>query len=198
VFQVRIHGRGGQGVVTASEMLALAAFLEGRHAQAFPSFGSERTGAPVASFVRTSDDPIRVREPVMTPDAVIVQDVTLLHRIDMFAGLRADGFVVINSAHDVAWRDICPPGHEGDPEHLVSVNATEIAVRHIGRPVPSAALLGAFAALTGLVTIESVVRAVQERLPGKIGVDNALAATETYEAVRARASSGGLSRAPAG
>jgi len=196
VFQVRIHGRGGQGVVTASEMLALAAFLEGRHAQAFPSFGSERTGAPVASFVRISDDPIRVREPVMTPDAVIVQDVTLLHRIDVFAGLRPDGFVVINSAHELQWCDVCPPTREGDPERLVSVNATEIAVRHIGRPVPSAALLGAFAALTGLVTIESVVSAVHERLPGKVGVDNAAAATETYRLVTARASSGGLSRAP--
>jgi pyruvate ferredoxin oxidoreductase gamma subunit len=195
VFQVRIHGRGGQGVVTASEMLALAAFLEGRHAQAFPSFGSERTGAPVASFVRISDSPIRVREPVMTPDAVIVQDVTLLHRVDVFAGLRPDGFVVINSAHNIEWCDVCPPSREDDPEHLVCVNATEIAVRHIGRPVPSAALLGAFAALTDVVTIASVIEAVQERLPGKVGADNAAAATETHQLVVARASSGDVSRA---
>ena len=86
MFQVRIHGRGGQGVVTAAELLALAAFREGRHAQAFPSFGSERTGAPVVAFCRIDDRPIRVREPIMTPDALIIQDPTLLHQVDVFGG----------------------------------------------------------------------------------------------------------------
>lgn len=198
MFQVRIHGRGGQGVVTASEMLALAAFTEGRHAQAFPSFGSERTGAPVASFVRISDDPIRVREPVMNPDVVIVQDVTLLRRVDVFAGLRPDGLAIINSTHDVEWAEICPPLRDRDPDHLVTVGATEIAIRHIDRPVPSAALLGAFAAVTGMVTIASVESAVQERLPGRIGTDNAAAAAETYELVRSAIRERGLSRASAG
>ena len=88
MFQVRIHGRGGQGVVTAAEMLSLAAFDEGRHAQAFPSFGSERNGAPVVSFCRIDDRPIRLREPVSAPDALIIQDPTLLHQVDVFAGLR--------------------------------------------------------------------------------------------------------------
>ena len=87
VFQVRIHGRGGQGVVTAAELLSVAAFDEGRHAQAFPSFGSERTGAPVVSFCRI-DAPIRVREPIAEPDALIVQDPTLLHQVDVFGGLE--------------------------------------------------------------------------------------------------------------
>ena len=88
MFQVRVHGRGGQGVVTAAELLASAAFREGRHAQAFPSFGSERTGAPVVSFCRIDDLPIRTHEPVTEPDAVIVQDPTLLHQVELFAGLR--------------------------------------------------------------------------------------------------------------
>jgi pyruvate ferredoxin oxidoreductase gamma subunit len=97
MFEVRIHGRGGQGVVTAAELLSVAAFDEGRHAQAFPSFGSERTGAPVVAFCRVADQEIRVREPVVTPDALVVQDSTLLHQVDVFAGLKADGYALINS-----------------------------------------------------------------------------------------------------
>ena len=87
MFQVRIHGRGGQGVVSGAEMLSVAAFLEGRYAQAFPSFGSERMGAPVMAFCRIDDKEIRLREPVLEPDALIVQDATLLHQVDLFSGL---------------------------------------------------------------------------------------------------------------
>lgn len=97
MFQVRIHGRGGQGVVTAAEMLSIAAFEEGRHAQAFPSFGSERTGAPVVAFCRIADKEIRLREPIMEPDALIIQDPTLLHQVDLFSGLSPTGFILINS-----------------------------------------------------------------------------------------------------
>ncbi len=89
MFQIRIHGRGGQGVVTAAEMLSVAAFLEGRHAQAFPSFGSERTGAPVVAYCRLDDREIRLREPINEPDAIIIQDPTLLHQVDVFEGLAA-------------------------------------------------------------------------------------------------------------
>jgi pyruvate ferredoxin oxidoreductase gamma subunit len=99
VFEVRIHGRGGQGVVTAAELLSVAAFDEGRHAQAFPSFGSERTGAPVVSFCRISDAPIRTREPVAEPDALIVQDPTLLHQVDLFAGLGPGAYALINNCY---------------------------------------------------------------------------------------------------
>ena len=97
MFQVRVHGRGGQGVVTAAEMLSMAAFEEGRHAQAFPSFGSERTGAPVVAFCRIADREIRLREPIMEPDAIIIQDPTLLHAVDVFAGLGKNGYLLINT-----------------------------------------------------------------------------------------------------
>src|SRR5271166_6451344 len=97
LFQTRIHGRGGQGVVSAAEMLSVAAFLEGKHAQAFPSFGSERMGAPVMAFCRIDDKEIRLREPVMHPDALIIQDPTLLHQVDLFSGLSPDGYILINS-----------------------------------------------------------------------------------------------------
>src|SRR4051812_13934833 len=97
MLQIRIHGRGGQGVVTAAELLALAAFRDGRHAQAFPSFGSERTGAPVVAFCRIDDRPIRAHEPVDAPDAVVIQDATLLHQIAVFDGLSDRGTIIINT-----------------------------------------------------------------------------------------------------
>ena len=100
MFQVRIHGRGGQGVVTAAELLSVAAFNEGRYAQAFPSFGSERMGAPVISYCRMADGPIRTHEPIAEPDALIVQDPTLLHQPGLLTGLRPDGFLLINSAYE--------------------------------------------------------------------------------------------------
>src|SRR5690242_21681029 len=98
MFQIRVHGRGGQGVVTAAELLSVAAFAEGRHAQAFPSFGSERTGAPVVAFCRLDDRPIRLREPVLEPDAVIVQDATLLRQVDVLNGLSDDGYLLVNTS----------------------------------------------------------------------------------------------------
>src|SRR5690349_10096048 len=102
MFAVRIHGRGGQGAVTAAELLSVAAFDEGRHAQAFPTFGSERTGAPVVSFCRIDDVPIRLREPVAHPDALVVQDPTLLHHGNLLAGLDDDGCLLVNTGRSVA------------------------------------------------------------------------------------------------
>src|SRR5680860_176086 len=101
MIQIRIHGRGGQGVVTAAELLALAAFRDGKEAQAFPSFGSERTGAPVTAFCRIDSQPIRSREPVYHPDVLLIQDSTLLHQVDVFAGLSAQAIVIINSTRNV-------------------------------------------------------------------------------------------------
>ena len=97
MLQIRIHGRGGQGVVTAAEMLALAGFMEKHHAQAFPSFGSERTGAPVVAFARLASHEIRVREPVLEPNVELVQDRTLLDSVNVFEGLQPDGYVLINT-----------------------------------------------------------------------------------------------------
>src|SRR5512140_340803 len=100
MFQIRIHGRGGQGVVTGAEMLSIAAFIEGRYAQAFPSFGSERMGAPVTAFCRIDDREVRLREPVLTPDALIIQDPTLLHQVDLFKGFKPSRIIIINSMRD--------------------------------------------------------------------------------------------------
>jgi pyruvate ferredoxin oxidoreductase gamma subunit len=121
MFQVRIHGRGGQGVVTAAEMLSIAAFEEGRHAQAFPSFGSERTGAPVVAFCRIADKEIRLREPIMAPDAIIIQDPTLLHQVDVFAGLKKDGYILINTTKTFEQLGLGDFVRDWHPERLCTV-----------------------------------------------------------------------------
>ena len=148
MFQIRIHGRGGQGVVTAAELLSVAAFREGRHAQAFPSFGSERTGAPVVAFCRIDTHPIRLREPILAPDALIIQDPTLLHQVDVFGGLTRDGYILINTSRSFEDLGLGEFATGFRAERLCTVPATEFALKHIGRPLPNAALLGGFGSFT--------------------------------------------------
>jgi pyruvate ferredoxin oxidoreductase gamma subunit len=182
MFQIRIHGRGGQGVVTAAELLSVAAFRDGKHSQAFPSFGSERTGAPVVSFCRIADKEIRLREPVLAPDCLIVQDVTLFRSVDVFQGLKSDGYLLVNATRTFAELQIEPAVARLPPGHARIVPASELAMRHIGRPLPNAALLGAFAALTRLVTLDHVADAIREFFPGKIGEANVAAAQGAFDA----------------
>jgi pyruvate ferredoxin oxidoreductase gamma subunit len=184
MFQIRIHGRGGQGVVTAAELLSVAAFLEGKHAQAFPSFGSERMGAPVMAFCRIDSKPIRLREPVTQPDALIIQDPTLLQQVEVFEGLAANGYVLLNSTRsfeDLGLTELTAKLPSG---HCRTVSASELAMRHVGRPLPNAALLGGFAGITGVLKIESVLAAIREKFSAKIAASNAAAAQEAYDAVR--------------
>jgi pyruvate ferredoxin oxidoreductase gamma subunit len=181
MLQVRIHGRGGQGVVSGAEVLAVAAFLEGRHAQAFPSFGSERMGAPVMAFCRIDDRAIRLREPVMEPDALIIQDATLLHQVDLFQGLARDGTVVVNSSRPLAELGLEALRERAPGVRLFALPATEIALRHVGRPVPNMPLLAAFAALTHSVALDSVLAAIREKFPPRLADPNVAAAREAYE-----------------
>src|SRR5512140_2765258 len=185
MFQVRIHGRGGQGVVTAAEMLSIAAFREGRHAQAFPSFGSERMGAPVVAFCRLDNKAIRLREPVMKPDTVIIQDPTLLHQVDLFGGLVKDGYVLINTGKPLEALGLAEIARGWRLQRVATVNATELALRLVGRPVPNAALLGAFAALTKQVSLASVAAAIAETFSEKLARGNIAAASEAYALVNA-------------
>jgi len=184
MFQVRIHGRGGQGVVTATEMLSVAAFDEGCHAQAFPSFGSERTGAPVVAFCRIDDKAIRLREPIMNPDALIIQDPTLLHQVDCFAGLKPDGYILINTGKTFEELGLGDFVATHRAERLRTVPATELALKHVGRPVPNVPLLGGFAAVSGILRLESVIKAIEERFSGKVAAGNIAAAKEAYEIVK--------------
>lgn len=183
MFQIRIHGRGGQGVVTAAELLSVAAFQDGQHAQAFPSFGSERTGAPVVSYCRISTEKIRLREPVLTPGALLIQDVTLLHSIDVFAGSSIDSFILINTKKSFEELGIAEYMAKRDKKKNLIVPASDIALKHIGRPLPNAALLGGFAAATGIVKLDSLLAAITDRFPSKIAQSNIEAAKESYEFV---------------
>lgn len=183
MFEVRIHGRGGQGVVTAAELLSVAAFLAGKHSQAFPTFGSERMGAPVIAFCRISDKPIRSREPVAQPDALIIQDPTLLHHVSVFDGLRDAGYVLINSTRSFDELGLEDLRKRLPLQRCCTVPATQLAVERVGRPLPNAALLGAFAAMTNQVTIQFIESAIKQRFPGRIGDANAAAAGAAYDLI---------------
>jgi len=175
--EIRIHGRGGQGSVTAAEVLAKAAFKDGLVSQAFPAFGSERMGAPVRAFCRLSDKPIRNRSEVNTPDYCIVQDPTLLETVNVFEGLKPGGMVIINSEKPETVK--VPSGAA-----LKAVAGTRIAMDVIGRPIPNMVMVGAFAGITGLVTLESLKAAIRERFGGKVGDLNAEAVEKAYSAVK--------------
>lgn len=181
MFQIRMHGRGGQGVVSGAEMLSVAAFLEGRYAQAFPSFGSERMGAPVMAFCRIDDRPIRLREPVMSPNALIIQDPTLLHQVDLFSGLQPAGIVIINATRSLAQLGLTELAASNPHHRIVTVPATDLAMKHVGRAVPNVPLIGAFAALTSLLALDSVIAAIREKFPARIAEGNVAAARAAHE-----------------
>ncbi len=183
MIEIRIHGRGGQGAVVASKLLADAVFKEGKHVQVFPEFGVERRGAPVAAFARIDTQPINLRCKVYEPDCVVVLDPTLLASIDVTAGLKEGGLVLINS-------DKLPQDFNIDKKFTVeTVDATSIAVKHhLGSratPIVNTAIVGAFAKISGLVKIESVLEAVKEEVPVKPD-ENAAAASEAYDIAKAR------------
>jgi len=159
----------------------VAAFIDGRHAQAFPSFGSERTGAPVVAFCRIADGPIRTREPIAEPDALIVQDPTLLHQVDVFGGLRSGGYVLINSSRTVEELSLGELAERFQPERWRTLRASELAREHLGRPLPNAALLGGFAAQTGAVAIDSVERAIRQRFSGSVADRNVAAVRAAFQ-----------------
>lgn len=179
-----MHGRGGQGVVTTAALLSIAGFREGRWAQAFPSFGSERTGAPVTAFCRLADRPIRLREPVVEPDVLIVQDATLLHHVDVFAGLRSSGWLLVNSTRSARELGIGAVVDRLGRDRVAVVAASRIATEQLGRPLPGAALLGAFAALTAEVSLAAVDAAIREQFSGAVAEGNAAAARVAHAATR--------------
>lgn len=185
MFQVRIHGRGGQGAVSGAEMLSVAAFLEDKHAQAFPSFGSERMGAPVVAFCRIDDREIRLREPVLEPDALLVQDPSLFNSVDVFAGLKSDGYLVINTTRSLEELGIEEAARQLPAGHVWTVAATELAVKHVGRPSPNAGMIAAMARACGVLDMDSVAAAIRKKFPGKVGEANVLAATAAFENARA-------------
>ncbi len=183
MYQVRIHGRGGQGVVSAAEMLSIAAFEEGKHSQAVPSFGSERMGAPVVAYVRIDDKEIELREPVLDPNLLIIQDPTLFAAIDVFVGLKDDGYVLINTNKSLAELGVEDVTKKLPAGHVATVTATELALKYLQRPTPNTVLLGAFTAMSDTVQIDSLCDAIMKKFPGKIGEMNVAAAKAAHAAV---------------
>ncbi|MBL7069074.1 MAG: 2-oxoacid:acceptor oxidoreductase family protein [Candidatus Omnitrophica bacterium] len=181
MIEIRFHGRGGQGAVVASGILAEAAFREGKDVQSFPFFGVERRGAPVVAFTRIDSKYIRLRQKIYTPDYVLVLDPTLVEKIDVAKGLKKGGSILINT-------DKNPDAFSFGGEYTVAtVNASNIATRlglgSKSSPIVNTTLLGAFSKFTGIVGIKSVLAAIEGRVPVK-RKENMLAARLAYEKVR--------------
>jgi len=160
--QIRIHGRGGQGVVTAAELIAIAAFNDGHEAQAFPSFGVERTGAPIEAFARIDKNPIRTREHVYEPNVLIVQDPTLLSAVDVAKGCNDKTLVIINTSQPKSKIKIKLPA-----ENIFTIDATEIALKEIGKNIVNTVILGAVAKATGLISLNALKKAVEQKFNAK-------------------------------
>ncbi|MHA1960190.1 MAG: pyruvate ferredoxin oxidoreductase subunit gamma [Candidatus Thorarchaeota archaeon] len=179
MIEIRWHGRGGQGGVTAAELLAKAAYYDGyKGVQAFPYFGAERRGAPVRAFTRISDEEVNVRSQIYTPDIVTVLDSTIIDVIDVAEGLKEGGKIIVNSPKSASEIDI-PKGH------IYTYDGTGIALKHgllvAGLPVVNTTMLGAFSKATGLVKLETVQKVIMENWSGKVGERNAVGAKEAYD-----------------
>lgn len=176
--EIRIHGRGGQGAVLAAELLVLAAFQDQKYGQAFPAFGGERRGAAVQAFIRLDERPIRLRYRVTAPDWIIVLDPTLLEVADVMQGLQPQGLVLINTEQG--------PGSLGwtRPAQVCCIPATRIALEVLGQPLANTAMLGAFSAVTGAVSIQAIQQVFRERFRGSAADRNCLAAQAAYDWIK--------------
>jgi len=176
MIEIRLHGRGGQGAVTASRLLATAAFLEDKHSQSIPMYGTERRGAPVTAFVRIGEKDKMVRSLIHEPDYVVVLDSLLRRTVNITEGLKDDGMLILNSS--------VPPGEIEllKPYKVATVDATGIALETLGRPITNTAILGAFVKATGEIRLESVIDAVKQQWTGRLGEVNVKAVEAAYEA----------------
>jgi len=180
LMEIRVHGRGGQGSVTASELMAVAAINEGKYAQAIPSFGPERRGAPVVAFTRVSDDKIWERTAIYNPDVVVILDPSLIRVVNVAGGLKEGGTIIANTK-------LTPEELQkqvGAKAKYAVVDATTIALKELGAPIFNTPMLGAFAKATGLVKLESLIHAAKEKFPGGAGERNARAIERAYKETR--------------
>lgn len=181
MFEIRWHGRGGQGGVTAATLAGMAAALyEGKYAQSFPAFGAERRGAPVFAFTRVAESPIRNRSQVYQPSCVVIMDETLLSVIDISHGLKAGGWILINCR-------ALPAGLRlPDGVKIATLDAAEIATKTLGVPIVNTAMLGALAGATGIVGIEAIEKVISTEFPSEMGIKNLEAARVAYQVVVAK------------
>ena len=176
MIETRIHGRGGQGGVTSAELLARGAIEKGKFAQAFPSFGPERRGAPVQAFVRVSDERIKLREKIYEPDIVLVLDPSLLDIGNVAEGLKSDGLVVVNSSESAQ----AIKNKYGFPK-VAQVGATRIALEELGVPITNTTMLGALLKAANVLDVEDLQGAIEERFGSKLGPKNFAALQRAYK-----------------
>jgi len=176
MVEIRVHGRGGQGAVTSAELAAIAAIEHGKYARAFPAFGPERRGAPVMAFIRVSDKPIRTREKVYNPDIVVVLDPTLLGLVNVAAGLKPGGVVVVNTAKSA--EEIRK--QTGITAKLALVDASRIAMETMGIPITNTTMLGAMLKATGLLPLAALEGPLKERF-GRIADKNMASLKRAYD-----------------
>lgn len=174
--EIRLHGRGGQGIVMAGEMLVNAILLEGLYGTSIPLFGAERRGAPVATFVRLDSRPIREKTQIYTPNCLVINDAALIDSADVYAGFRSGGLVVLNTPK--TFEQLSFPKAVGK---IGLINATKVALNVIGAPVTNTSILGAFAAATGWIKISSVLGGIERVLPPNLVEKNKKAAALCYE-----------------
>ena len=179
LIEVRFHGRGGQGAWTASLFLAQAGLTEKKYIQSFPAFGPERAGAPITSFTRISDEPIHIHSSIYEPDVVVVLDPTLLGS-SVLSGVKNDTKILINT--DRSPKDIRESYGMGDIE-VWMLDATNLALKVLGRPITNTAMLGALVKATGIVKIESLLKAVGTRFSGRVLDSNLEVIKKAYEEV---------------
>ncbi len=178
LVEVRWHGRGGQGIVTVSRLLAYAALLDGKHVQAFPEFGPERRGAPVTGYTRISDEPISIHSHIYNPNIVVIVDPTLIGTVDVTGGLVEDGTIVANTEKNVSE---LKQSIKAERNKVYTVNAVRIALDVLGRPIYNTAMLGALVKASPLVTMDSLEKVVKERFPGAVGEKNITVIKRAYE-----------------
>jgi len=172
---VRFHGRGGQGVVTSADVLAVAGFKEGYYTLSFPTFGAEKRGTPVASFLRISDKPIVLRDEVYNPDYVVVLDPTVIGPVNVEAGIKENGMIIANY----------PKGPEelkkmfNTSVEVLTINATKLAMDVLGRPITNTVMVGAFAGATGLVKLETLKETIAEWFSDKTIAEKNVKLVET-------------------
>ena len=178
MIEIRFHGRGGQGAVTASRIIAIAAYEEGKYSQAIPMYGTERRGAPLTAFVRIDDVRVRERELVHNPEISIILDPLIAKQQSVVDNLLPGGLVLLNSAEEP--EDVKLGGNF----KVATVDATTIALETLGRPITNTAILGAFAKVTGLIKVESIEKALKKNFPGRLGEMNIAAVKASYERVK--------------
>ncbi len=176
MLEVRFHGRGGQGAVTCTELVAKAAIAEGKYAQAFPSFGAERRGAPVMAFLRVSDEPIRIRQKIYEPDVVVVLDPTLLGLASVVEGLKENGLIIANSPKTPQELQ----KEYGFKQKVATVDATKIALDTLRLPITNTTMLGALVKATQVVSMEALIEALKERF-GRLAERNRLAMERAFQ-----------------